>query len=85
MLALANSDDSISQIITNMKKIIASRTNTGAPPIVFQLKISACLHHPALLALRPVSASQQRDLQVRIPVQRKQGCLHLLVDSTGIK
>ncbi len=28
---------------------------------------------------------RQKDLQVRIPVQRKQGCLHLLVDSTGIK
>jgi hypothetical protein len=28
---------------------------------------------------------QQKDLQVRIPVQKKQGCLHLLVDSTGIK
>ena len=28
---------------------------------------------------------RQKDLQVRIPVQKKQGCLHLLVDSTGIK
>ena len=28
---------------------------------------------------------RQKDLQVRIPIQRKQGCLHLLVDSTGIK
>ncbi len=28
---------------------------------------------------------QQEDLQVRIPVQKKQSCLHLLVDSTGIK
>ena len=27
----------------------------------------------------------RKDLQVRIPVQKKQGCLHLLVDSTGIK
>lgn len=27
----------------------------------------------------------QKDLQVRIPVQKKQGCQHLLVDSTGIK
>jgi hypothetical protein len=28
---------------------------------------------------------RQKDLQVRIRVQKKQGCLHLLVDSTGIK
>ena len=28
---------------------------------------------------------RQKDLQIRIPVQKKQGCLHLLVDSTGIK
>lgn len=28
---------------------------------------------------------RQKDLQVRIPLQRRQGCLHLLVDSTGIK
>jgi len=28
---------------------------------------------------------RQKDLQVRIPVQKKQDCLHLLVDSTGIK
>ena len=28
---------------------------------------------------------RQKDLQVRIPVQKKQGLLHLLVDSTGIK
>ncbi len=28
---------------------------------------------------------RQKDLQVRIPVQKKQGCLHLQVDSTGIK
>lgn len=27
---------------------------------------------------------RQKDLQVRIPVQEKQGCLHLLVGSTGI-
>ena len=28
---------------------------------------------------------RQKDLQVRIPLQKRQGCLHLLVDSTGIK
>ena len=28
---------------------------------------------------------RQKELQVRIPIQKKQGCLHLLVDSTGIK
>lgn len=28
---------------------------------------------------------RQKHLQVRIPVRQKQGCLHLLVDSTGIK
>ncbi len=28
---------------------------------------------------------RQIDLLVRIPVQKKEGCLHLLVDSTGIK
>lgn len=28
---------------------------------------------------------RQKDLQVRIPVQKQQGCLHLLIDSTGIK
>lgn len=28
---------------------------------------------------------RQKDLQVRIPLQKKQGCLHLLVGSTGIK
>lgn len=28
---------------------------------------------------------RQKDLQVRIPVQKKQSCLHLLVESTGIK
>jgi len=28
---------------------------------------------------------RQRELQVPIPVQEKQGCLHLLMDSSGIK